>query len=156
VTLQKYFSHTSTVILLFSNPTHETKTGIANKCQELLISNPPAPTKRSTQSTEGVKLCYAIYQPQETMQKCWAKTNLLNQTKHVLTFLHLIFNLQDHVLSTSEWLLGIHHSTESKLQTSYLLGIFFALIIPRDGFITDVFLMWGIVIPDRNLARSKD
>jgi hypothetical protein len=31
VTLQQYFSHPSLVILLFSNPTHETKTGTAIK-----------------------------------------------------------------------------------------------------------------------------
>jgi hypothetical protein len=94
------------------------KLGLQISTKKILFSNPPAPTKLSTQSTAGVKLCYAIYQPQETMQKCWAKTNLLNQTKHVLTFLHLIFYLQGHVLSTSEWLLGIDLSTESKLQTS--------------------------------------
>jgi hypothetical protein len=91
------------------------KLGLQISAKKLLISDPPAPTKLSTQSTTAcVKLFYALYQPQETMQKCWVKTNLLNQTEHVLTFLHLIFHLQGHILSTSQWLLGIHHSTESK------------------------------------------
>jgi hypothetical protein len=80
VTLQKYFSHPSTVILLFPTPPMKLKLGLQISAKKLLISSPPAPTKLSTQSTARVKLCYAIYQPQETMQKCWAKTNLLNQT----------------------------------------------------------------------------
>jgi len=31
-------------------------------------------------SLAGVMLCYAFYQPQKTVQKCWAKTILLSQT----------------------------------------------------------------------------
>jgi hypothetical protein len=29
---------------------------------------------------QSVRLCYAFYQPQQTIQKCWAKTILLSQT----------------------------------------------------------------------------
>jgi hypothetical protein len=46
-------------------------------------SNPPGPIKLcSCQSTAGVIvwLCCAIHQSQQTMQKFWAKTMLLNQT----------------------------------------------------------------------------
>jgi hypothetical protein len=46
---------------LFSVPTHKTKAGTANKWQTT-NSNPPEPTKLSSQSTAGVRLCCAFYQ----------------------------------------------------------------------------------------------
>jgi hypothetical protein len=41
---------------LFSNPTHQTKTGTANKWKTT-YSNPPGPINLSSQSTTGVRLC---------------------------------------------------------------------------------------------------
>jgi len=41
---------------LFSNPTHQTKTGTANKW-ETTYSNPPGPINLSSQSTTGVRPC---------------------------------------------------------------------------------------------------
>ncbi len=76
--------------LLFSNPAHKTKTGIADRW-ETTNSNPPGPIKLSSQPTAGVRLWCAFYKPLHPLQKCWAKTILLSQTGHVLTFLHPIF-----------------------------------------------------------------
>jgi hypothetical protein len=42
--------------LLFSNPTHQTKTGTAHRW-ETTNSNPPWPIKLSSQSTAGARLC---------------------------------------------------------------------------------------------------
>jgi hypothetical protein len=42
--------------LLFSNPTHQTKTGTAHRW-ETTNNNPPGPIKLSSQSTTGVRLC---------------------------------------------------------------------------------------------------
>jgi hypothetical protein len=77
--LQIYFSHPSLIIYFFSNPTHKPKTGTANRWQTTNI-NPLGPLKLSSQSTAGVRVCCAFYQPQQTVQKCWAKTILLSQT----------------------------------------------------------------------------
>ncbi len=57
--LQKYFSHPSLVIYIFSNATHQTKTGIANRW-ETTNSNQ---VKLSRQWTTSVRLCSALYQP---------------------------------------------------------------------------------------------
>jgi hypothetical protein len=72
--------------LLFSNPSHKTKTGTANRW-ETTSSNPPWPIKLSSQSIAGVRFCCAFYQPQKTVQKCWAKTILLSQSGMLWLFL---------------------------------------------------------------------
>jgi hypothetical protein len=48
--------------IFFSNLTHKTKTGTANRW-ETTNNNPPGPTKLTSQSTVGVRLCCAFYQP---------------------------------------------------------------------------------------------
>jgi hypothetical protein len=62
---------------IFSKNTHKTKTEIGWKGTN---SDPPGPIELSSQSTVGVTLCCALYQPQQNIQKCWAKTILLHQT----------------------------------------------------------------------------
>jgi hypothetical protein len=47
---------------------------------ETTNSNPPGSIKLYSQSTAGVMLCYAFYQPQHPVEKCLAKTILLSQT----------------------------------------------------------------------------
>jgi hypothetical protein len=79
VTLQKYFSYPSFGSLLFSNPTHKTKTGTANRW-ETTNSNPHGPTELSSQLTAGFRLCCAFHQPLPLVQKCWAKAILVSQT----------------------------------------------------------------------------
>jgi hypothetical protein len=64
----------------------------------LLIATPPGPIKLCSQSTAGVRLCCAFYQPQQTVQKCWVKTILLSQTA-CFDFSSSNFNLQGHLLS---------------------------------------------------------
>jgi hypothetical protein len=88
----KFISHLQVLIyLLFFNPTHETKIGIANRW-EMTNSDPPRrPIKLSSQSTAGVHLCCAIHQPQHTLQKCRAKTQSAEPNWHVLMFLQQIF-----------------------------------------------------------------
>ncbi len=51
-------------------------------------------------SLAGVRLCCAFYQPQQTVQKCWAKTILLSQTGMFWLFF-IQFYLQGHMLSTA-------------------------------------------------------
>ncbi len=71
----KKFSHPSFSCLYFSNPTHKTKTGIANRW-EITNSNPAGPIKLSSQSIAGViRLCLG-----KPCEKCWAKNILLSQT----------------------------------------------------------------------------
>jgi hypothetical protein len=62
---------------IFSKNTHKTKTENRWKGTN---SDPPGPIELSSQSTVGVRLCCAFYQPQQNVQKCWAKTILLHQT----------------------------------------------------------------------------
>jgi hypothetical protein len=50
----------------------------------------------SSQSTAGVTLCCAFYQPQQNVPKC----HFAAPNRHVLTFL-IYFNLQGIILSTS-------------------------------------------------------
>jgi ABC-type uncharacterized transport system permease subunit len=45
----------------------------------------------------ALRLCCAFYQPQQTMQKNWAKTILLSQTG--IDFSASNFSLQGHILS---------------------------------------------------------
>jgi len=40
--------------------------------------------------SDGCKAVLCFYQPQQTMQKCWAKTIFSEPNWHVLTFLCLI------------------------------------------------------------------
>jgi len=65
--------------LLFLILTHKIVTGIA-KGGRLLMAHQSGPSKPSSQSTAGAKLCCALSPPQHPVQKCWAKTILLNQT----------------------------------------------------------------------------
>ncbi len=78
--------------LFIPKPAHKTKIGTGNRW-ETTNSNPPGLIKRSSQSTAAVRLCCAFYQPQQTVQKCWAKTILQSQT-------FIQFHLQGHILST--------------------------------------------------------
>ncbi len=89
VTLQKTFLTSKFSYLLFSNPTHQTKTGTANRC-DTTNSNPPGPIKLSSQSTAGDRLCCACYQAQHPVQKCQAKNHFDDPNQHVLTLLHPI------------------------------------------------------------------
>jgi hypothetical protein len=76
--------------LLFPNPAHKTKTVTAN-WWEATNSKPPRLIIMIGQSEKGtavrsrsflayVRLCCALYQPEQAAQECWAKTILLNQT----------------------------------------------------------------------------
>ncbi len=65
---KKYFSHHKFSYLLFSNPTHKTKT--ANRW-ETSNSKPPRPIKLcSQQPPAGVKVCYAFSKPPQLFKKC--------------------------------------------------------------------------------------
>jgi hypothetical protein len=59
--------------LLFSNPIHKAKIGTANR-RASTNSNPCAPIDLSSQATVGARFCCAFYQPEQTVQKCWAKS----------------------------------------------------------------------------------
>ncbi len=68
--------------LLFSNPTHGTKTGTTNRW-ETTNSNPPGPIKLSSQSIASVRLCCAFYQPQKIVQNHFADMSCRGP-KHVM------------------------------------------------------------------------
>ncbi len=57
-------------------------------------------------SLAGVKLCYAFHQPQQTVQKCWAKTIMLGQNhfaepnRPCFDFSSSSFDVQGDILST--------------------------------------------------------
>ncbi len=73
VTMQKYFSHPSLDIYFFSNPIHKAEIGSAKRWAST-NSNPCAPIDLSSQATVGARFCCAFYQPQQTVQMCWAKS----------------------------------------------------------------------------------
>jgi hypothetical protein len=85
--------------LLFSNLTHKTETGTANRW-ETTIATPPGPIKLSSQSLSGVRLCCAFYQLSKLCKNpgpkpfCWAKLACMD-------FSSAEFNMQGHILSTS-------------------------------------------------------
>jgi hypothetical protein len=95
---KKNFLHPRLVISFFSNLTHKTKTGTANRW-ETTNNNPPGPTKLSSQSSVGVRLCCAFYQPHHFSKVgpkpfCWAKLACFD-------FSSSNFHLFGHILSTS-------------------------------------------------------
>ncbi len=108
MTLHKSFSHLTFVIYFFSNPTHTTKTGTANRW-ETTSSNLPGSIKLSSQSTAGVRACCVFYKlPQQIVQKCWAKTiEFAEPNQHNLMFLHPILICR---VTSRSWIL-IWHST---------------------------------------------
>jgi hypothetical protein len=55
VTLQEYFSYQSSVIYLFSNPAHKTKTGTGNRWQTT-NSKPPGQIIKIGQNREGAAI----------------------------------------------------------------------------------------------------
>jgi hypothetical protein len=91
VTLQKYFLHPCLVIYFFLTPPIK-----LNKW-ETTNSNPPGRIKLSSQSTAGVRLCCGLYQPQQTVQICWAKP--FCKTSHIESVLHLCQENLDRVQS---------------------------------------------------------
>ncbi len=100
VTLQKYFSRQSLVICFFPTPPTKLKLGLGTtNRQKTTNSSPPGPIKLCNQSTAVVRLCCAFYQPQQTLQKYWAKTILMRQTG-ILDFSSSNFDLQRHILNT--------------------------------------------------------
>ncbi len=99
----------------FSNPTHKTKTGTANRWETANSKSPGAiimisqwerkqgPAVRSYllySSLASVRLYCAFHQPQQTVQKWWGKTILLSQTG-IVDFPSSNFNLEGEILSTS-------------------------------------------------------
>ncbi len=86
--------------LLFWKRTHKTKGGSPNRW-ETTNSKPHGPTIMIDQLVRLVfitcslqvhkQLCCPFYLPEQTVQKWWAKTILLNPTTHTLVFLHPIF-----------------------------------------------------------------
>ncbi len=99
VTLQEYFSHPSLVIYFFPNPPIKLKLGLqiggrlliakhldqslwsANQKQGAVVRSYLLHT-----SLTGVRFCCAFSQIQQTMQNCWAKTNLLSQASMIWLF----------------------------------------------------------------------
>ncbi len=82
--------------LLFSNPTHKTKTGTANRW-ETTNTNPRLPFKLSNQSTAGQQQVLGFAVPRTSLSK------LCKNAQPKLTcfdFSSSNFNLQVHVLST--------------------------------------------------------
>jgi len=96
----KIFLTSKCSYVLFSNPTHKTATATANRW-ETTNSNPAGPIELSSQSTTGVRLCCALYQPQQTMQKCWAKTIFCLAKLVRFNFSSSTFYLPVHILSTN-------------------------------------------------------
>jgi hypothetical protein len=84
-TAKKYFAHPSLVIYFSPTPPINLKTGTASRW-ETTNSNPPGPIKLSSQSTTVVRPCSAFYQCKHPVDKYRAKTNLLSQMGHLLTF----------------------------------------------------------------------
>jgi hypothetical protein len=69
-----FFSHPSFSYFLFSNPTHKTKTGTANRSEiRLIATHFQGPIKLSSQSTACVRLYSAFYLPHHCVEKYWAK-----------------------------------------------------------------------------------
>jgi len=72
----------------FSNLTHKTKIGTAYWL-ETTSTDPPGPIKLSSQSTVGVRLCSAFYQPPQTVHNLRSK-HFAQPKWHVLSLLHAI------------------------------------------------------------------
>jgi hypothetical protein len=64
-------------------------------------TNQPSFIDRLHSSPVGVKLGYAFYWLQQTMQKCWAKTILLSKMLVCFDFFSSNFNFQGQVLSSN-------------------------------------------------------
>jgi hypothetical protein len=105
---RKYFWHPSLVILLFCNPTHKTETGTANMW-ELLIANHLDESLWWDNKEQGSRVrSYLLHSSLACAQLCCAfhqhqqgrKTTFLSRNRHVWTFLHPLFNVQGHILST--------------------------------------------------------
>ncbi len=92
-TLQKLFSHASSVILLFSNPAPKTKNGTANRretinrkaCGWIIMigqSKQGAPARSDpiyyTIYRAGTRLWCAFYQSEKTLQLWWVKSAYLH------------------------------------------------------------------------------
>ncbi len=93
------------------------ETTIANHKDQSLwsASQEQGPAVRSYllhSSLPGVKLCDAFYQPQQTVQKCWAKTILLSNST-CFDFSSSGFDLQGHILSTGGVALTSQSSSNS-------------------------------------------
>jgi hypothetical protein len=101
--LQKYFSHSSLVsVIFFSNPTHKTETRTPSRWETMYritwTNHYDWPIRNKEHQSyhiyytllwSGVRLCYAFLQ---TLQKCWAKTSLLSQTGMFwLSFIQFLF-----------------------------------------------------------------
>jgi hypothetical protein len=115
--------------LLFSNPTHKTKTWTANTW-ETTNSNPHGPIKLSSQLTTGVRLCCAFYQPQQTVQTFCAK--LYSYAKPAcFDFSSSNFYLQGHIRSTSGAALRLQLTRRS---TNWFPGA------------GDIMIIWNVVV----------
>jgi hypothetical protein len=90
--------------LLFSNPTHETKTLNANRW-ETANSNPPGPIQVFSNQQKVVGFCYAFSHLHKLCKQCWAKTILLSQTG-MLSYFSSNVNLQGHILSIALCICG--------------------------------------------------
>jgi hypothetical protein len=78
--LQEYFSHPSLAIYLPSNPVHNTKIGTANRWETINSKPPQSETVVTLFSGKYWALIMSLYQLQQRVQKCSAKTILLSQT----------------------------------------------------------------------------
>ncbi len=95
----KYFS-LPTLTIYFSPtcyPTHNSKSGSTYRW-ETINNNPLGPIKLCNQSTIGVRLSCAYYQPQHYVNTCLARTILLSQTFMFWLFF-IQFFLQGHILN---------------------------------------------------------
>jgi hypothetical protein len=87
VTLQKYSSHPRLVIYFFPTLPIKLKMGLQLGGSQLiakhLVNQKQGAAVTSFLlhvSLASVRLCCAFYQPQQSVQECWAKTILLSQT----------------------------------------------------------------------------
>jgi hypothetical protein len=104
VTLQKNFSTSQFCYLLFSNPTHKTKTETPYRLWwETTDSNPPGTIKLSSQSTTRVRLCCAS----ANGAKMLGQIHFGEPNWHVLIFFHPILICTVTYEAPGELLLGV-------------------------------------------------
>jgi hypothetical protein len=105
VTLQKYFSHPSLVIYFFAMQPIKPKLGNSKPFGLIIMMG-----QSETLSSDSQILFITLFSGVDTiplLHRLPATANLYNCagpkpfSEHILTFLHPIFNVQDHILSTA-------------------------------------------------------
>ncbi len=87
----------------FATSPMKLKVGHSKIRERTTNSKPPGPiiTMGRSETLLISSLIAALYQPPQSMQLCWAKTNFLSQTGTFWLFWTQFYHVRDHILSTT-------------------------------------------------------